>query len=268
MPILQDKKILLTGLLSNRSIAYGIGKALKREGATIAFTYAGEAMKERVEKLAPELGGGLIMSMDVTKQDEIDGVFAKLGTEWGGLDGVVHSIGYAPRDAIAGDFLDGLSRSSFMTAMDISAYSFAALGKAARPLMKGRNASMLTLTYLGAVRALPNYNTMGVAKAALEANVRYMAASLGPEGTRVNGISAGPIKTLAASGIAGFSTMLKKFADATPMKRGITADEVGNVAAFLLSDWASAMTGEILYVDNGFSHMATGLDDGGEKSKE
>ena len=166
------------------------------------------------------------------------------------------------------NFLDGMSRASFMTAMDISAYSFAAMGKAARPLMKGRNAAMLTLTYLGAVRALPNYNTMGVAKAALEANVRYMAASLGPEGTRVNGISAGPIKTLAASGIAGFSTMLKKFAEATPLRRGITADEVGNVAAFLMSDWASAMTGEILYVDNGFSHMATGLDDGGEKPKE
>lgn len=268
MPILQDKKILLTGLLSSRSIAYGIGKALKREGATLAFTYAGEAMKERVEKLAPELGGGLVMSMDVTRQDEIDGVFAKLGSEWGSLEGIVHSIGYAPREAIAGDFLDGLSRQSFMTAMDISAYSFAALGKAGRELMKGRDASMITLTYLGAVRALPNYNTMGVAKAALEANVRYMAQSLGPHGVRVNGISAGPIKTLAASGIAGFSTMLKNFAAATALKRGITADEVGNVAAFLMSDWARAMTGEILYVDNGFSHMATGLDDGGEKPKE
>jgi enoyl-[acyl-carrier protein] reductase I len=268
MPILQDKKILLTGLLSNRSIAFGIGKALKREGATLAFTYAGEGMRERVEKLAPELGGGLIMSMDVTKQDEIDGVFSKLGSEWGGVEGVVHSIGYAPRDAITGDFLDGLSRSSFMTAMDISAYSFAALGKAARPLMKGRNGALLTLSYLGAVRSVPNYNTMGVAKAALEANVRYMAATLGPEGTRVNGISAGPIKTLAASGIAGFSTMLKNFANAAPLRRNITADEVGNVAAFLLSDWASAMTGEILYVDNGYSQVAAGMDDGGEKPKE
>ena len=225
-------------------------------------------MKQRVEKLAPELGGGLIMSMDVTRQDEIDAVFATLGSEWGGLDGVVHSIGYAPRESIAGDFLDGLSRESFMTAMDISAYSFAALGKAARPLMQGRNAAMLTLSYLGAIRAVPNYNTMGVAKAALEANVRYLAASLGPQGTRVNAISAGPIKTLAAAGIAGFSTMLKNFAAATPLRRNITADEVGNVAAFLLSDWASAMTGEILYVDNGFSHMAVGLDDGGEKPKE
>ena len=261
MPLLSDKRILLTGLLSNRSIAYGIGKALRREGATLAYTYAGDAMRERVERLAGELGGGLIMSMDVTRQDEIDAVFATLGREWGGVEGVVHSIGFAPREAIEGDFLDGLSRSAFMTAMDISAYSFAALGKAARPLMKGRNASLLTLTYLGAVRALPNYNTMGVAKAALEANVRYMAATLGPEGTRVNAISAGPIKTLAASGVAQFSTMVKKFAEATALKRGITTDEVGNVAAFLLSDWASALTGEILYVDNGFSHMVTGLHD-------
>jgi enoyl-[acyl-carrier protein] reductase I len=268
MPILQNKTILLTGLLSSRSIAFGIGKALKREGATLAFTYAGESMKERVEKLAPELGGGLIMSMDVTQQDQIDAVFAKLGSEWGGIDGVVHSIGYAPREAIAGDFLDGLSRASFMTAMDISAYSFAALGKAARPLMKGREGSLLTLSYLGAVRSVPNYNTMGVAKAALEANVRYMAATLGPEGTRVNGISAGPIKTLAAAGIAGFSTMLKNFATASPMRRNVTADEVGNVAAFLMSDWARAMTGEILYVDNGYSQVAAGMDDGGEKPKE
>ncbi len=268
MPILQDKKILLTGLLSNRSIAFGIGKALQREGATLAFTYAGEAMKERVNKLAPELGGGLIMSMDVTQQDEIDGTFDTLKREWGSLDGVVHSIGYAPREAISGDFLDGLSRASFMTAMDISAYSFAALGKASRELMAGRNGALLTLSYLGAVRSVPNYNTMGVAKAALEANVRYMAASLGPLGTRVNGISAGPIKTLAAAGIAGFSTMLKNFAAASPLKRNITADEVGNVAAFLLSDWASAMTGEILYVDNGYSHVAAGMDDGGEKPKE
>ncbi len=265
--LLKDKTILLTGLLSNRSIAYGIGKALKREGATLAFTYAGEGMRERVEKLVPDLGGGLVMSMDVTRQEEIDAVFERLGQEWGGLDGVVHSIGYAPREAIAGDFLDGLSRPSFQTAMDISAYSFAALGKAARPLMRGRKGSLLTLSYLGSVRAVPNYNTMGVAKAALEAITRYMAVSLGPEGTRVNAISAGPIKTLAASGIAGFSKMLKSFADAAPLRRNVTADEVGNVAAFLMSDWASAMTGEVLYVDCGYSHVAAGMDDDAEKAK-
>ncbi len=268
MAILQDKKILLTGVLSNRSIAFGIGKALKREGATLAFTYAGEAMKERIEKLAPELGGGLVMSMDVSKQDEIDAVFAKLKSEWGALDGVVHSIGFAPREAIAGDFLDGLSRGSFNTAMDISAYSFAALGKASRELMRDRNGALLTLSYLGSVRAVPNYNTMGVAKAALESITRYMAATLGPEGTRVNAISAGPIKTLAAAGIAGFSKMLKNFADAAPLRRNVTIDEVGNVAAFLMSDWASAMTGEILYVDGGYSQVAAGMDDGGEKPRE
>jgi len=263
--ILKDKKILLTGVLSNRSIAWGIGHALRREGATLALTYAGEGMRERVERLAPELGAELVLSMDVTRQDEIDAVFERLGREWGGLDGAVHSIGYAPREAIAGDFLDGLSRPAFMTALDISAFSFAAMGKAARPLMKGRNGALLTLTYLGSVRAVPNYNTMGVAKAALEAITRYMAASLGPDGTRVNAISAGPIKTLAASGIAGFSKMLKNFAQAAPLRRNVTIEEVGNVAAFLMSDWSSAMTGEVLYVDAGYSHVATGMDDGGDK---
>ncbi|MDW8313152.1 MAG: enoyl-ACP reductase [Burkholderiales bacterium] len=268
MPImlLRDKKILLTGVLSNRSIAYGIGQALKREGATLALTYAGEAMRERVEKLAPELGAALVMSMDVTRQEEIDVVFDRLKQEWGALDGAVHSIGYAPREAIAGDFLEGLSWPAFSTAMEISAYSFAAMGKAARPLMQGRNASLITLTYLGSVRAVPNYNTMGVAKAALESITRYMAACLGPEGIRVNAISAGPIKTLAASGIAGFSKMLKGFAQVAPLRRNVTIEDVGNVAAFLLSDWASAMTGEVLYVDCGYSHVAAGLEESSEKS--
>lgn len=263
--LLKDKRILLTGVLSNRSIAYGIGQALRREGATLALTYAGEGMRERVERLAPDLGTSLVLSMDVTRQEEIDAVFDRLKNEWGALDGVVHSIGYAPREAIAGDFLDGLSREAFATAMDISAYSFGALGKAARPLMQGRNGALLTLSYLGSIRAVPNYNTMGVAKAALEAITRYMAVSLGPEGTRVNAISAGPIKTLAASGIAGFSKMLKNFAQAAPLRRNVTTEEVGNVAAFLMSDWASAMTGEVLYVDCGYSHVAAGMDDGGEK---
>ncbi len=265
MGFLSGKKVLLTGLLSTRSIAYGIGKAMQREGATLAFSYAGEAMRERVEKLAGDFGGGLIMSCDVSKDDEIASTFDTIKREWGELDGVVHAIAFAPREAIGGKFLDGLSRSAFLTAQDISAYSFAALAKAAHPLMQGRNGALLTLSYLGAVRAVPNYNTMGVAKASLEANVRYLAAGLGVDGIRVNGISAGPIKTLAAAGISGFGKMLKHVADAAPLKRNVTIDEVGNVAAFLMSDLASAITGEITYVDCGYSIVAAGMDDGGDK---
>ncbi len=265
MALLANKMILLTGLLSNRSIAYGIGKALQREGATLAFTYAGEAMKPRVEKLVADFGGGLTMSCDVGRDEEISATFDTLKREWGTLDGVVHSIGFAPREAITGDFLNGLSRDAFLTAHSISAYSFAALAKEARPLMQGRNGALLTLSYLGAVRAVPNYNTMGVAKAALESTVRYLAAGLGPEGTRVNGISAGPIKTLASAGIGGFGKMLKHFSEQAPLRRTVTIEEVGNVAAFLMSDYASAVTGEITYVDCGYSIVAAGMDDGGEK---
>ncbi len=264
MGFLAGKKILLTGLLSNRSIAYGIGKALQREGATLAFTYAGEAMRERVDKLVRDFGGGLVMSCDVSKDEEIAATFDTLKREWGTFDGFVHSIGFAPREAISGDFLDGLSRDSFLLAHNISAYSFPAMAKAARPLLNDR-AALLTLTYLGSDRAVPNYNTMGLAKASLEASVRYLATSMGPQGTRVNGISAGPIKTLAAAGIAGFGKMLKHVADATPLKRNVTIDEVGNVAAFLMSDLASGVTGEITYVDCGYSIVAAGMDDGGEK---
>lgn len=264
MGFLAGKRILLTGLLSNRSIAYGIGKAMQREGATLAFTYAGESLRDRVEKLVADFGGGLTLSCDVTKDDEIAATFDALKHEWGTFDGFVHSIGYAPREAISGDFLDGLSRESFLLAHSISAYSLSAMAKAARPLLNDR-AALLTLTYLGAERAVPNYNTMGVAKAALEASVRYLAASMGPQGTRVNGISAGPIKTLAAAGIAGFGKMLKHVADATPLKRNVTIDEVGNVAAFLMSDLASGVTGEITYVDCGYSIVAAGMDDGGDK---
>jgi enoyl-[acyl-carrier protein] reductase I len=258
--LLKDKKILLTGLLSNRSIAFGIGKALKREGATLAFTYAGESMKDRVDKLAPELGGGLVMSMDVTKQDEIDAVFAKLKGEWGGLDGVVHSIGFAPREAIAGDFLDGLSREAFKIAHDISAYSFPAMAKACLPMLNDKS-SVLTLTYLGAERVVPNYNTMGLAKASLEASVRYLAESLGSKnrGMRANGISAGPIKTLAASGIKGFGKILSVVAENSPIRRNVTIDDVGNVAAFLLSDLAAGVSAEITYVDGGFSNVVGGI---------
>jgi enoyl-[acyl-carrier protein] reductase I len=253
MALLSDKKILLTGLLSNRSIAYGIARAAHREGATLAFTYAGEKLKDRVVDLAEEFGGGLILPCDVTRDDEIAGVFDTLAREWGGLDGLVHSIAFAPREGLAGDFLDGLTREAFAVAHDISSYSLAALAKGARPLMKGRDGAVVALTYLGAVRALPNYNVMGLAKASLEANIRYLAYCLGPEGTRVNGISAGPIKTLAAAAIGSFGRLLKHVEANSALHRNVTIDEVGNVAAFLLSGLASGITGEITYVDCGFS---------------
>ncbi len=259
MGFLANKKILVTGLLSNRSIAYGVAKALKREGAELAFTYAGDNLRERVEKLAPDFDGKIILPCDVSSDEQINNCFAELAKHWDGLDGFVHAIAFAPREAIAGDFLDGLSRESFRIAHDISAYSYAAMAKAALPMMTGRQASCLTLSYLGAVRAVPNYNTMGAAKASLEAVTRYLAASLGPRGIRANAISAGPIKTLAAAGIANFGKMLHAFAEQAPLRRNVTADEVGNAAAFLLSDLASGITGEVTYVDCGYSTITPAL---------
>ena len=259
MGFLANKKILVTGLLSNRSIAYGIAKALKREGAELAFTYAGEGIRERVERLAPDFDGKIILPLDVGSDEQIENCFKALGKHWDGLDGFVHAIAFAPREAIAGDFLDGLSRESFRVAHDISSYSFAAMAKAALPMMEGRNGAILTLSYLGAVRAVPNYNTMGAAKASLEAVTRYLAASLGPRGIRANAISAGPIKTLAAAGIANFGKLLSAFADQAPLRRNVTADEVGNAAAFLMSDLSSGITGEITYVDCGYSTVTGGL---------
>ena len=259
MGFLQDKKILITGLLSNRSIAYGIAKAMHREGATLAFTYQGEGVKERVVKLAADFASDIVLACDVANDDEITRLFADLGAQWDGLDGIVHSIAFAPREALAGAFLDGLTREAFRVAHEVSSYSFAALGKAALPMMQGRKAAMLTLTYLGAVRAVPNYNVMGLAKASLEANVRYLAQNLGPMGIRVNGISAGPIKTLAAAGISGFGKILKFVEENAPLRRNVTIDEVGNVAAFMMSDLASGVSGEITYVDCGFSTTAAGM---------
>ena len=259
MGFLDNKKFLITGLLSQRSIAYGIAKAMKREGAELAFTYAGESIRERVEKLAPDFDGKIILPCDVTRDDDINNLFVELGKHWEGLDGFVHAIAFAPRDAIGGDFLDGMTRENFRIAHDISSYSFAALAKAALPMMAGRKAACLTLSYLGAERVVPNYNTMGAAKASLEAVTRYMAASLGPQGIRVNAISAGPIKTLAAAGIGGFGKMLKFFEEQAPLRRNVTQEEVGNVAAFLMSDLASAVTGEITYVDCGFNVIASGM---------
>jgi len=259
MGFLSDRKILVTGVLSNRSIAYGVARACQREGATLAFTYVNDDLKDRVVRLASDFGAMPVLRCDVTRDEDIDALFASLGAEWGGLDGLLHSIAFAPREALAGDFLNSISRAAFATAHDISSYSFAALAKGARPLMQGRNASLVTLTYLGAVRALANYNVMGLAKASLEANVRYLAAGLGPEQIRVNGISAGPIKTLAAAGIAGFSKILNFVEKSAPLRRNVTTEEVGNVAAFLLSPLASGITGEITYVDCGFSTVAAGL---------
>ena len=259
MAFLQDKKILITGLLSNRSIAYGIAKAASREGAQLAFTYQSEEIKDRVIKLAEEFGTVPVLPCDVSKDDQIAALYAKLESEWSGLDGLLHSIAFAPREALKGNFLDGLTREGFSTAHDISSYSFAAMAKGAAPLMAGKPGAMLTLTYLGAERTVPNYNVMGLAKASLEACVRYLASDLGPQGIRVNGISAGPIKTLAAAGIGGFGKILKFVEDNAPLRRNVTIDDVGNAAAFLLSDLAGGITGEITYVDCGFSTVVGGM---------
>ena len=261
MGFLADRKILITGVLSNRSIAYGVARACKREGATLAFTYVNEDLKERVTKLASEFGSCPVIPCDVAHDGQIDALFDTLKREWGSLDGLLHSIAFAPREALAGDFLNAITREAFGIAHDISSYSLAALAKGARPLMQGRPGSIVTLTYLGAVRSVPNYNVMGLAKASLEANVRYLATCLGSEGIRANGISAGPIKTLAAAGIGNFSKLLARFEATAPLHRGITIDEVGNVAAFLLSPLASGITGEITHVDCGFSNVAIGLGD-------
>ena len=259
MGFLKNKKILVTGLLSNRSIAYGIAKAAQREEATLAFTYQGEKVRERVAELAREFASDLVFPCDVTSDAEIGRLFSELGARWDGLDGSVHSIAFAPREALTGGFLDGLTRSSFNTAHEVSAYSFAAFAKAGLPLLRGRNAALLTLTYLGAVRAVPNYNVMGLAKASLEAGVRYLAQDLGPFGIRVNAISAGPIKTLAASGIGGFGRILNYVEENAPLRRNVTIEDVGNVAAFLLSDLAAGITGEITYVDAGFNTVVAGI---------
>ena len=252
MGFLAGKKLLITGVLSNRSIAYGIARACHQQGAELAFSYVGERFKDRITEFAAEFGSTLIFDCDVSDDDQIHQMFADLSKAWPKFDGFVHSIGFAPREAIAGDFLDGLSREAFRIAHDISAYSFPAMAKAALPYLNDR-AALLTLSYLGALRIIPHYNTMGLAKASLEASVRYLAESLGPRGMRVNGISAGPIKTLAASGIKDFGKLLGMVAAASPLRRNITIEDVGNVAAFLLSDLASGVTAEITYVDGGFS---------------
>jgi enoyl-[acyl-carrier protein] reductase I len=252
MGFLAGKKLLITGVLSHRSIAYGIAKACHAQGAELAFSYVGERFQQRITEFAAEFDSSLVFDCDVADDAQIEGMFSALSRTWPSFDGFVHAIGFAPREAIAGDFLDGLTRENFRIAHDISAYSFPAMAKAALPYLNDKSA-LLTLSYLGALRTLPHYNTMGLAKASLEASVRYLAESLGPRGMRVNGISAGPIKTLAASGIKDFSKLLSVVAQASAIRRNVSIDEVGNVAAFLLSDLASGVTAEITHVDGGFS---------------
>jgi enoyl-[acyl-carrier protein] reductase I len=259
MGFLAGKRALIVGLASERSIAHGIATAFHREGAELAFTYQGERLKDRVIEMAREFGSELVYPMDVVSDAEIDVAFAGLKQHWAHLDILVHSVGFAPRDQLAGSYIDSVTREGFRIAHDISAYSLAALAKAGRPMMQGRSGSILTLSYLGAVRAIPNYNVMGPAKASLEANVRFLAYSLGPEGTRVNGISAGPIKTLAAAGISGFRDILKHVETMTPLRKNVSTEDVGNAAAFLCSDLAAGITGEILYVDAGYSHVGMNL---------
>ncbi len=262
MGFLAEKRILITGVLSKHSIAYGIAKACHREGAQLAFTYQNERFQERVGKFAKEFGSALVFPCDVADDAQIDALFTELGKHWDGLDGIVHSIAFAPSEAIEGDFLDGITRDAFRIAHDVSSYSYPALVKAGRQmLLKGKNPAVLALSYLGAERTLPNYNTMGLAKASLEAATRYLAFCLGPQGIRANAISAGPIKTLAASGIGNFSKLLAYNAHNAPLRRNITIDEVGNAAAFMLSDLASGVTAEIMYVDGGLNTTALGNPD-------
>ena len=252
---LSGKRALIVGLATERSIAYGIAAAMRREGAELAFTYQNDRLKDRVVAMATEFGSSLVLPMDVASDAEIDDAFAKLRKSWDSLDVLVHSVAFAPREQLAGGYLDSVTREGFQVSHDISSYSLAALAKAARPMMLGRPGAIVTMSYLGAVRSIPNYNVMGVAKASLEANMRFLAADLGPQGIRVNAISAGPIKTLAAAGVGGFRKMLSHVAAATPLKRNVTIDDVGNAAAFLCSDLAAGITGEVLYVDAGYSHV-------------
>ncbi len=261
MGFLADKRALVVGLASTRSIAWGISQALHREGATLSFTFQNDKLKGRVEKMAAELGSDRCYPMDVSDDQQINNAFEALGKSWDGLDILIHSVAFAPADQLAGTYLESVTREGFRIAHDVSSYSLAALAKAARPLMQGRQAAILTMSYLGAVKAVPNYNVMGLAKASLEANVRFLAADLGPDGIRVNGISAGPIKTLAAAGISGFRKMLTHVQQIAPLRRNVTIDDVGNAAAFLCSDLAAGVTGEILYVDAGFNIIGMSLEE-------
>ena len=253
MGFLAGKRALIVGVANERSIAWGIAQAMHREGAELAFTYGGEKLRERVEPLAASVGSTRVMPLDVTSDEQIEAVFAALARDWGHFDILVHAVAFVPREALAGGYTASTSREAFAIAHDVSSYSLTALARGAAPLMQGRAGAILTLSYLGAVRAIPSYNVMGLAKASLEANVRFLAADLGPQGIRVNGISAGPIKTLASAGVAGLRKMLARVAQISPIRRNVTQEDVGNTAAFLCSDLSAGITGEIIYVDGGFS---------------
>jgi enoyl-[acyl-carrier protein] reductase I len=266
MGILAGRRALIIGVASDRSIAWGIAQAFHAAGAELAFTYANDRLKERVEPMAESVGSRIVLPLDVTVDGQIDAVFAQLQERWGGLDILVHAVAFAPREAIAGSFTANTSREAFRVAHDVSSYSLTALARAAAPLMAGRAGAIVTLSYLGAVRSIPSYNVMGLAKASLEANVRFLAADLGPQNIRVNAISAGPIKTLSAAGVGGFRKMLARVAQVAPLRRNVTTEDVGKAATFLCSDLASGVTGEILYVDNGFSHVGMSFpEDGAEE---
>lgn len=253
MPFLAGKRALIVGVASNRSIAWGISEAMHREGAELAYTYQNDKLRTRVESLAEQTGSKIMVPMDVGDDQQIRDAFTEIRSHWDGLDIIVHAVGFAPRDQLDGGYTEAVNREGFRIAHDISSYSFSALAKAGLPLMQGRNASLLTLSYLGAVKAVPSYNVMGPAKASLEASVRFLAYDLGPQGIRVNGISAGPIKTLAAAGIGGFRKMMRHVEETAPLRRNVTTEDVGNTAAFLCSDLAAGITGEIVYVDGGYS---------------
>ncbi|VEG92335.1 enoyl-ACP reductase FabI [Legionella spiritensis] len=256
MGFLKGKKALIVGLASNRSIAYGIAKAFHEQGAELAFTYQNEKLQSRVESMAAEFNSSLTFPCDVASDNDVRTVFDQLGKHWDKLDILIHSVAFAPADQISGDFVEAVNRQGFQIAHDISAYSLIALSKAALPMMIDSNGAILTLSYYGAEKAVPNYNVMGIAKASLEASVRYLAASLGSKGIRVNAISAGPIKTLAAAGIKDFRKMQTSYANTTPLKRNVSAEEVGNTAAFLCSDLASGITAEVVHVDAGYHAVA------------
>jgi enoyl-[acyl-carrier protein] reductase I len=263
MGIMSGKRALIVGVATERSIAWGIAQAMHAHGAELAFSYANDTFKERVEPLATSIGSTLTMPLDVQSDEQIDSAFALLKREWQHIDVVVHAVAFAPREALSGSFTANTTREAFRIAHDVSSYSFTALARAAAPLMQQRAGALLTMSYLGAERSIPNYNVMGLAKASLEANVRFLAADLGPQNIRVNAISAGPIKTLAAAGIGGFRKMLGQVAQIAPLRRNVSLEDVGNAATFLCSDMAAGITGEILYVDNGFSNVGMSFDNEG-----
>lgn len=261
MSFLAGKRAVIIGLASNRSIAWGIANAMREQGAELAFSYQTEKLEPRVTKMAAAFGSDIVLPLDVAEDAQIDAFFDGIKAHWDGFDILVHSVAFAPADQLEGRYIDAVNRDGFRIAHDISSYSLAALARKAEPAMQDRAGAILTLSYLGAVRALPSYNVMGLAKASLEANVRFLALDLGPANIRVNAISAGPIRTLAASGVKGLRQMLAKVGEASPLKRNVSTEDVGNAAAFLCSDLAAGITGQTIYVDAGYNIVGMSFDD-------